>query len=131
MKRPNISIERHNLIYYSAVGIGWITSSLLGLIDDSIAVKFLVVIINLILVSLLLYSLIAKKEPDDELTLSYSHQAHSFVFLVATCACCIFGSVALLYEGSIPAEFATMFTLGVSHIAVGWKFHCLEKYGEI
>ena len=130
MKRPDISIERHNLIFYIGVGIGWIISALLGLINDSITVKFLVVIINLILVSLLLYSLIAKRERDDELTLSYSERARSFGYLVFSCSCCIFFSFDLLYEDIISLHFAAPFILGISHLAVGWKFHCLEKYGD-
>lgn len=130
MKRPAISIEQHNLIYNVGIGISWLVSAFLRLIADSIAIKVLIVIVGLILVSLVLYSIIGKRERDDELTFTYAEQARSFGFFVGTCICLIFFSISLIDENFVSLVFAAPVILGVSHIAVGWRFYHLEKYGD-
>lgn len=130
MKRPFVTLDMYNLLFYMGVGGAWFITGVLSLIDDIRAVKFIIIAIDLLLISLLLYTSIGKREKNDEMTYSYFEKARSIGFYMGTIACMILISINIIYDGCIPFKFGGPVTLGIAYMSTGWTFRQLEQSGD-
>ncbi len=130
MKRPFVTLDMYNLLFYIGVGTGWFVTGILSLIDDTKAVKFIIIAVDLLLISLLLYTVIGKQEKNDEMTLAYFEKARSIGFFMGTIACMILININIIFDGCIPFKVGGPVTLGIAYMSAGWTFRKLENSGE-
>ena len=131
MKRPDINIDRHNLLYYVVVGIGWLLVGLLDIFRDEYRlVASASAIINALMIVLLLYVIIGRKEKNDEMTLTYQERAMTMGFYVMTFMILLLLSADQLLKWNVPFQVYGHIILGIGFIVTGLKFRQLEQDGD-
>ncbi|WP_027407164.1 hypothetical protein [Anaerovibrio sp. RM50] len=131
MKRPEINLDKHNLLYYICVGGGWLLVGLLDIIsNDNIILLSISACINALMIMVLLYVLIGKRETGDEMTIKYHERAMSEGFYFITCLCLILLCVDNIFKLNVSFQVYGHLMLGVGFLVTGFKFHQLEKDGE-
>ncbi|SFW30789.1 hypothetical protein [Selenomonas ruminantium] len=130
MKRPDISVDQHNLLVYVGSGIGWIIIGLLYFVTGNEIVKMVQIGLSCLMIAIMICVFMGKHEKNDEMTLAYHHEAFTLGFHVMVIACLLLLIVDNCFEVKIPFQVEGNVLIGLGFLSAGWKFCQLERDGE-